>query len=222
MTWIKICGITNVLDAQEAVACGADALGFIFTESKRRIDLQSAKEIIASLPKGIEKIGVFLDEKPDKVREIAEFCGLTGLQFHGDESPGYCRSFNDFWVIKSFRVNKQIEWDKILQYTQAEAVHRILLDTHVEGIPGGTGKSFPWKLLATQKPLGVSLIIAGGITSLNATVAVEETKAFGIDVCSGVEKNPGKKDIDKLRSLIFQLKNSAEVLKNGLMVGGEI
>ena len=206
MTWVKICGITNLQDAKEAAFLGADALGFIFATSKRKVDPQKVKEIVASLPREIEKIGVFLDNGADEVREIADFCGLTGLQFHGSETPQYCKKFSDFWIIKAFRVNAHRGWDEILPYVKNNAVHRVLLDTYVEGVPGGTGKAFPWKLATAKKLVNIPVIVAGGITPLNVLSAIKEASPFGIDVSSGVEKEPGVKDVEKLKSLIQHVK----------------
>lgn len=210
MTWIKICGITNLLDAQQAVSLGADALGFIFAESKRRINPQAAKEIIGLLPEQVEKIGVFFNEEPREVENVAKFCGLTGLQFHGSETPKYCKAFVHYKVIKAFRIYKHIDWEKIIPYAASGAVDRILLDTYVKGVPGGTGKTFPWRLVShLRKNLSQDLpiIVAGGINPLNVLQAIKEAKPFGIDVGSGVERQAGVKDHEKLKQLIHQVKN---------------
>jgi len=210
MTWIKICGITNPLDAQEAVFSGADALGFIFAESKRRVNPQAAKEIIGLLPGHVEKIGVFLNEKAEEVEAVAKFCGLTGIQFHGSETPMYCKGFAQYKIIKVFRVNAHTGWEEIGPYVASGAADRILLDTHVEGIPGGTGKTFPWKLVPQlRKSLArtIPIIVAGGISPSNVLKAIKEAKPFGIDVGSGVERQAGLKDHQKLKQLIYQVKN---------------
>ncbi|WP_028306444.1 phosphoribosylanthranilate isomerase [Desulfitibacter alkalitolerans] len=211
MTWIKICGITNLLDAQEAVLLGADALGFIFADSKRKVKPQAAKEIIDLLPGHVEKIGVFLDEKAQEVEAAARFCGLTGLQLHGSESPKYCKGFAQYKVIKAFRVNERMGWEEIGPYAASGVVDRILLDTYVEGIPGGTGKTFPWRLVPQlRKSLtrDMPVIAAGGINPLNVLQAIKEANPFGIDVGSGVERQAGVKDHEKLKQLIYQVKKS--------------
>lgn len=209
MTWIKICGITNPLDAQEAVLLGADALGFIFADSKRKVKPQAAKEIIDLLPGHVEKIGVFLDEKAQEVEAVARFCGLTGLQLHGRESPEYCKGFAQYKVIKAFRVNDRMGWEEIGPYAAAGVVDRILLDTYVEGVPGGTGKTFPWRLvpqLGKSLTRDMPVIVAGGINPLNVLQAIKEANPFGIDVGSGVERQAGVKDHEKLKQLIYQVK----------------
>ncbi|MEW6624496.1 MAG: phosphoribosylanthranilate isomerase [Bacillota bacterium] len=206
MTWVKICGITNLLDAQMAVSLGADALGFIFAPSKRQVDPQTVQKIVSRLPPYTEKIGVFMDMEEQQVVKIARFCGLSGLQFHGRETPTYCKKFAGFQVIKAFRVNAQRGWDEILPYIQCNAVDRILLDTYVEGIPGGTGKTFPWKLVASFDWGNIPVVIAGGINPENVMRAICEATPFGVDVGSGVEREAGKKDHNKLVELMQEIK----------------
>jgi len=209
LTWVKICGLTNLADAKTAVLAGADALGFIFTDSKRQVRPETVKEITTSLPRQIEKIGVFINQDRQEVRRIAELCNLTGLQFHGQESPQYCREFKDYTVIKAFRVNAERGWDEILAYTQLNVVDRILLDTYVPGLPGGTGKTFPWTVVTNRKNWGnIPWIIAGGINSENVSRAIVEARPFGVDVGSGVEKEPGKKDEQKVKQLICTVRKT--------------
>ncbi|KUO51942.1 MAG: hypothetical protein APF76_06810 [Desulfitibacter sp. BRH_c19] len=217
MTWIKICGITNLPDAKKAVELGADALGFIFAPSKRQIEPEKVREIIASLPPKIEKIGVFLISDADEVKRIAEYCGLTGLQFHGSESPQYCKEIREFYqstpmdtdghrqVIKAFRVNAGKGWDEIIPYVQSCAIDKVLLDTYVEGLPGGTGRTFPWELAANFNWDNIPVIIAGGINPSNVVRAIKEADPFGVDVGSGVEREIGKKDHEKLYKLFREV-----------------
>lgn len=207
MVWVKICGITNLSDAETAIEAGASALGFIFARSRRQVAPEKVRGITQLLPGEIEKVGVFMDLEAEEVRKIADFCGLTGVQFHGGESPEYCRAFKDYTVIKAFRVNGSKGWQNIAPYIEQGAVNRILLDTFVEGMPGGTGKTFTWKLAAARDWSGVPLIIAGGITPANVLQALEEARPFGIDVGSGVEKEPGLKDRAKILELFEKLKN---------------
>ncbi|MGI6712720.1 MAG: phosphoribosylanthranilate isomerase [Bacillota bacterium] len=208
MTWIKICGITNSDDAEKAVALGADALGFIFASSLRKVLPERVREITAGLPESVEKIGVFLNHPEEQVREIAGFCRLTGLQFHGSEPLDYCMKFQDFDVIKVFRINKKIDRHEISPYLKGRAIRRIILDTFVLDKPGGTGKRFPWELVTEQDWIGVPIIIAGGITPKNARVVIRQAKPFGIDVSSGVEKKPGCKDEYKMKLLIEQVREA--------------
>ncbi len=214
MTWVKICGITNLEDAKKAAALGVDALGFIFAPSKRRVEPEKVKEIIACLPEKTEKIGVFIDRRLEEVKQIAGFCGLSGLQFHGSESPDYCKNFSKYKIIKAFRVEAHRGWDEILPYIRDNAVDRILLDTYVEGVPGGTGKTFPWELVNIHNNWGgVPLIIAGGINVSNVERLIKEVNPFGIDVGSGVEREPGKKDEEKLKELMEKVLTIQETKK---------
>lgn len=207
MTWIKICGITNLADAQLAVSFGVNALGFIFASSKRQVTGETVREIVSLLPQKVEKIGVFLDQAEEEVKGIAGSCGLTGVQFHGSEPPEYCKKFSGYRVIKAFRVNESIGWDKIAPYMGNQAINNILLDTFVPGVPGGTGRTFPWRLVREWNFFGVPVIVAGGINPSNVVRAVTEAQPFGIDVGSGVEQEPGRKEPDKLRELVNKVKN---------------
>lgn len=207
MTWVKICGLTNWDDAELVASSGANALGFIFAASKRQISPQKAKEIISYLPRDLEKVGVFMDQDSREVRKIAEYCSLTGLQFHGNEPPQYCKDFKDFTVIKAFRVNTERGWQGIATYIKTKSVDRILLDTYVPGVPGGTGKTFPWNLVNSRKNWEeIPLIIAGGLNPENVAIVIREVKPFGIDVGSGVEREPGKKDEQKIKQFIHEVK----------------
>ncbi|SMB90409.1 phosphoribosylanthranilate isomerase [Desulfonispora thiosulfatigenes DSM 11270] len=210
MTWIKICGITNIPDAKLACSLGADALGFIFAPSTRKVNPKIAQEIIKDLPFDVEKIGVFMDEDIKVVQEIAEYCGLTGLQFHGKESPKYCKNFAKYKVIKSFRIKEEQDLEKTNDYL--ENVDLILLDTYVPAVPGGTGKTFPWEIARKQVGGGVPVIIAGGINASNVNKAIRVASPFGIDIGSGVESEPGKKDKEKL-SKLFKTLNSKEEMR---------
>lgn len=204
MVWKKICGITNYDDAKLAVSLGTDAVGYIFAESKRKADRDLVKRINMRLPPKIEKIGVFVDEKEDVVHETAEYCCLTGLQFHGNESVEYCKRFDRYKVIKSFLVNKELGWDNISSYGE-KAIDYFLFDTYISGQQGGTGKAFPWSILE-GKSWSKPVIIAGGINSNNVLKVSALENVFGIDVCSGVEASPGKKDREKLIRLFQYIK----------------
>ncbi|ATW24382.1 phosphoribosylanthranilate isomerase [Candidatus Formimonas warabiya] len=206
MTWIKICGITNGADARLAVSLGVDALGFIFAPSKRQVKAERVQEIVAGLPEGPEKIGVFLDQREEEVKGIAASCRLTGLQFHGSETPEYCKRFFGYRVIKAFRVNESTGWEQIDSYLKSEAVDYLLFDTYVPGTPGGTGQTFPWKVVREQDFRGVPVIVAGGINPSNVLQAITEAQPFGIDVGSGVEEEPGRKNGDKLKELVRKVR----------------
>jgi phosphoribosylanthranilate isomerase len=191
MTRIKICGITNLEDAMAAVQCGADALGFVFAESPRRIEPKKAKEIISRVPPFINTVGVFVDEPADRVWEIALTCRLDALQFHGHESPEYCRGF-DKRVIKAFRVKDRTIVEAIVRYD----VDAVLLDSSGGG---GTGRSFDWDLV---RGIEGHIILAGGLTPDNVGEAIEKVRPYAVDVSTGVENHPGKKDRRKIEEFI--------------------
>lgn len=202
MVWIKVCGITNLQDARLVAAAGADALGFIFAPSPRRVEPERVREIIAGLPVEIAKIGVFIDEPGELVRETARICGLTGVQLHGRESPEYCRGLDGLKVIKVFRVGKEIDYHLIRPYLEPGCIRKILFDTFDDHQAGGTGKIFSWEIISREDWRGIPVIMAGGLHPGNVKEAIRVVKPYGIDVCSGVEKEPGKKDIAKVRDFI--------------------
>ncbi len=207
MLWIKVCGITNIQDAQAAVAAGADAVGFVLAASKRRVSEDIVREIIKELPNGIEKIGVFVDEKGETVKRIASYCGLTGIQLHGEESSEYCRMLSEdgYNVIKAVRVKDKIDEQQLKPYLDLNA---ILLDTYKTGQLGGTGEVFDWRAVLVYNWENTPYILAGGLHAGNVAEAVRITKPFGVDVSSGVEKEPGKKDCEKLREFIYQARQA--------------
>jgi phosphoribosylanthranilate isomerase len=202
---VKICGITNVNDAMTAVEAGADALGFVFSRaSPRYVTSGTAAEIIRALPPFISKVGVFVDPGEELVRNTVHDCGLDTLQFHGDESPAFCRQFGAK-VVKAFRVRDAESLRALVQY-HAETW---LLDSYVPGKPGGTGEQFNWALAGKAIQLGRPVILAGGLTAENVARAVREVRPFAIDVSSGVEARPGKKDPQKLKAFIRAAKQAA-------------
>ncbi len=202
MVRVKICGITNLKDALAAAKAGADALGFIFAPSPRRITPAQARLICRELPPFITRVGVFVDAPIEEVRAVVEYCGLDALQLHGSESPDCCRALGRR-VIKAFRVGDAINRDEVAHFP-ADA---ILLDTYIAGQKGGTGCTFDWQLAAGLK-LSRPLILAGGLTPENVRQAVATVQPYGVDVSSGVEKDghPGKKDPEKIRRFIAAAK----------------
>jgi phosphoribosylanthranilate isomerase len=203
-TRIKVCGITNIEDAKTAIRAGADALGFIFVESSPRyVSPEKAKEIVAQLPPFIHFVGVFVDSDPIEVEEIIDYCGLSYVQLHGREDAEYCSKLSHLAtpcrIIKAFRVGPGTLAQDFKPYE--DCVKGFLLDTFVEGQEGGTGKSFDWsmiELLSLQLPV----ILAGGLTPENAADAVRAVRPFAIDINSGVEDEPGRKNYEKLQSLV--------------------
>ncbi len=203
---IKICGITNLEDALHAAGLGADMLGFVFWErSPRSIMPEAAASIIEKLPPDIMTVGVFVDEPAARVNEIVETAGLTIAQLHGVESAEYCESMNGRY-IKALRVKDAASLCCLSGY-HAEA---ILLDTFVKGQPGGTGASFDWSLLTDMEYDG-DIILAGGLTSDNIEEALGHYLPYGVDISSGVEAAPGKKDPEKVRKFIEKVRGFKNV-----------
>ena len=220
MTWVKICATTSLHDAQMSVAVGANALGFIFAPSSRRIEVEQAGEIIAALPIEIEKIGVFVNESPGRVEDIAERAGLTGAQLHGEEPPEQMAEFRGALgqrrrIIKMLQARELLATDggRVLQaYLDArENIDAILLDSGSPAQRGGTGMPFPWEeaaRLAAAVQADVPLIIAGGLTAGNVSQAIRLFNPWGVDVVSGVEEAIGKKDEGKLRSFVAAVRRA--------------
>jgi len=204
-TRIKICGITNLADAQAAVEAGADALGFIFYEkSPRFVPLKTAAEISKQLPPFVMRVGVFVNAPEDFVlRAIAE-CNLTMLQFHGDEPPEFCTQFG-LMSMKAFRI-RDAETLKLIPNYQTDAY---LLDAFSSTTLGGTGEKFDWELAVEAQKFGKPIFLAGGLTPENVTEAVKKVQPFGVDVSSGVELSPGKKDHAKVKAFIAAAKSVA-------------
>jgi phosphoribosylanthranilate isomerase len=195
---IKICGITNLTDALAAVDAGADALGFMFYDrSKRWVTSDVVAKITRELPPFTLRVGVFVDAPADIVRKTAEVCGLTALQFHGAESPDFCCQFS-LPVIKAVRVADTSSLDQLAFY-QTSAW---LLDSAVPDQLGGTGQTGDWGLARAATKLGRPVILAGGLTPENVKQAVREVRPYGVDVSSGVESTPGRKDSQRLKLFV--------------------
>jgi phosphoribosylanthranilate isomerase len=206
-TKVKICGITNLADAQTAVAAGADALGFNFYEkSPRYISIKKAAEISKQLPPFVMRVGVFVDAEADFIlRAIAEV-GLTLLQFHGDEPPEFCTQFG-LMSMKAFRIRDEKSLEEIPNY-QTDA---FLLDAHSKSGLGGTGEKFNWDLAIEAQKFGKPIFLAGGLTPENVAEAVKKVRPFAVDVSSGVESVPGKKDHAKVKSFIEAVRHADEL-----------
>lgn len=209
-TRIKVCGMTDLHEAQEAVVLGVDALGFIFAKkSPRYVEENKAREIIRTLPPFVDAVGVFVNEEISVVREIVKRCGLTVVQLHGDESPEYCNSM-DCRVVKAFRIGSNADPEVFSAYEGA--VSGFLLDTYHANMAGGTGQVFDWRLLESVRPVG-PIILAGGLTPENVLPAIREVRPFAVDVNSGIESKPGRKDLARLKDFINQV-DSADRLQN--------
>jgi len=204
----KICGLTTVEDVAGSIAAGADALGFVFAEgSKRQISPVQAALLTRNIPVFIARVGLFVNAPPETVERIARDCRLDTLQFHGEESPEYCARFQSAArVIKAFRVR---DLASLTLEVAAYAVDSILLDAFVPGQHGGTGARFDWEIARTLSSNGTSVILAGGLDPSNVDAAIRQALPFAVDVSSGVELSPGRKDLNKVRQFIAQARLAA-------------
>lgn len=196
---VKICGITNASDAVAAVDAGADALGFMFFEqSKRHLSFAQAAEIIRELPPFVSKVGVFVNATADFVQRALSETGIDTLQFHGEETPEFCARFAPVKVIKAFRIRDAASLRECLSFRD----HAWLLDSFVDGAQGGTGVTFDWDIAIEATKLSRMVILAGGLKVETVAEGIRTVRPFGVDVSSGVESAPGKKDHEKLRAFI--------------------
>ncbi len=202
-TFIKICGITNAEDAENAVAFGADALGFIFAESPRRADPKNAKKILARIRGKALGVGVFVNESARRVEETAEYCGLDVVQLHGDETSSYCANIKVDRVIKAFRIKDIASLKAIKGY---DNVFAYLLDTFSKDTYGGTGRAFDWNIAVKAKSLGKPIILSGGLNSGNIGEAIKVIRPYGVDISSSIESEPGKKDAGLMKCIIEEIK----------------
>jgi len=195
---VKICGLTNVEDALAAIEAGADFLGFVLWEkSPRFVTIETAREIARQLPPATQRVGVFVDARVEQVMFSLRICDFGALQFHGQESPSFCQQFS-VMTIKAFRVRDAAS----LQALSGYDTDAVLLDSQVEGKPGGTGETFDWSLAAAAKKFNKPIFLAGGLTPQNVAAAVRAAHPFAVDVSSGVEAAPGKKDPRKMRDFV--------------------
>jgi len=199
---VKICGIKDIKNALVAVENGADALGFVFAPSSRQLTPEKAKKIMDTIPAGVLRVGVFVDAPISLVKEIAEYCSLTILQLHGNESVDYCRQFKKP-VIKAIRVGEKGNLYPSPELYK-ETVKAFLADTYQPHKSGGTGLSFPWREVDNIRKYG-PVILAGGLNSYNIYQALNIVSPDGVDVSSGVETD-GRKDSKKIKRFIKEVK----------------
>jgi len=197
-TRVKICGITNIEDAQIAVAAGADAIGLVFYDkSPRNVSIKMAKEITMNLSPFINCVGLFVDAEKEYVNEVLNQTAIDTLQFHGQEAEQTCAFFN-MPYIKAIRMDSTICLpEEIKKYHTARA---LLLDTYVVDVPGGTGESFDWRVI--PKELSKPIILAGGLNENNVKEAISQVHPYAVDVSGGVEREKGIKDPDKIKKFI--------------------
>ena len=199
MVRVKICGITNLKDAQTAVSYGAWALGFVFyKKSPRYISPQKAGAIIKKFTSFVTPVGVFVNEGRKSIEAVCEETGIRTIQLHGDEPPDFCGTFPGYKIIKAFRVGDSFHLKKILTFD----VNAYLFDTYQEKFFGGTGKTFHWEILKGKK-FKKPFILSGGLNPENIKSALRILRPFAVDVSSGVEKRPGLKDHGLMRDFFI-------------------
>jgi phosphoribosylanthranilate isomerase len=199
---IKICGLTRNQDVQVAVAEGVDALGFVlYAPSPRAVTAEQAALLIKHAPAFVTTVALFVDESAEEIYRILDVCSFDLLQFHGDESPEFCRQFNRPYM-KAIRVRSAEDIHRaVQQYPDTKA---LLLDAYVENLPGGTGQAFDWRLIPE---LSIPWILAGGLNANNVADAVNQVKPFAVDVSGGVEASKGIKDVQKIKDFISEVRN---------------
>ena len=198
---VKICGIRSLEEAEAALEAGADALGFNFWKpSPRYVEPEAAREIIARLSPITASIGVFVNEERDRILDLASELRLSAVQLHGDETPEFCESLRPIKTIKAIRVSQDFDLKLIRSYH----VDMVLLDANIQGSYGGTGQCIDWRIAIEAKRLA-PIILAGGLTAENVRDAITHVRPAAIDVCSGVEAEPGRKDSNKLRRFMQEV-----------------
>lgn len=223
--WIKICANTSLEDAQLAVNAGANAVGFVFAESPRRVTREQVRAIVRLLPKTIEKYGVFVDPSFDEVVETVVECGLTGVQLHTSLDPALALRLRKYFAEISGRgrlgILRVIHYDVELELQIAElqrnhAVDAVLIDSRTAKAVGGTGVAFDWR--AAQRSFlrsapHLRLIVAGGLRPENVAEAIYALQPWGVDVASGVEASPGRKDPAKVKAFVDAARNAASEIE---------
>ncbi len=196
---IKICGITNLKDAGVAVEAGADALGFVFySPSPRCIESALAKRIIAQLPPFVIPVGVFVNHDQETIRNVFDECGLAFAQLHGEETPAFCESLGRP-VLRALRLRDRGSLLALAEYKGRMGVRGFVVDAFSTEAYGGTGQTGDWSL-AREVAQAAPILLAGGLTANNVQEAIRKVQPYGVDVSSGVEKSPGQKDHDKIRT----------------------
>lgn len=213
-TRIKICGITRADDARAATDCGADAIGLVFYgKSPRAVTFDKAAAVAAVIPPFVSIVALFVDEQPDTIRQALETLPIDLIQFHGDESPHFCRQFGRPW-IKALRVREGV--DLATECARYRGARAVLLDSWQEGVPGGTGTSFDWKLAAGALPLPV--VLAGGLHAGNVGAAMRTLQPVAVDISGGVESSPGVKDVRRMQQFVAAVR-AADRQKDGVVHG---
>jgi len=205
-TRVKICGLTNILDAQNAVMAGADAIGLVFyPPSPRNVTVEQAADIAQSIPAFVTKTALFVNPTVELVQEVLAKVKIDLLQFHGDEAGAFCQQFGRSY-IKAIAMKPELDLNAVAQ--EYESSQGILLDTYKPGIPGGTGESFNWQLVPKQFPKPI--ILAGGLNPENVVTAIEQTAVWAVDVSGGVEAAKGVKSQAKMQQFMQQVMSTVK------------
>ncbi len=199
---IKICGLTRDQDVHSAVNSGADALGFVlYAPSPRAVSAEQAASLLKQVPAFVSTVALFVNESAEEIQRVLTLCPFDLLQFHGDESPEFCRQFNRPYM-KAIRVRSEEDiHHAVEQFPDAKA---LLLDAYVENLPGGTGQAFDWRLIPK---ISTPWVLAGGLTSNNVADAINQVAPFAVDVSGGVEASKGIKDSQKIQDFISEVRN---------------
>jgi phosphoribosylanthranilate isomerase len=213
--WVKICGNTSLEDAQLAADAGADAVGFVFAPSPRRVTAEQAAEITAHLPRGLEKVGVFVDATFNEIVAAVERARLTGVQLHFDATPGFTARLRTRFGA-ALRVLRVVHFDVSAAAPEIDInVDAVLVDSRTATAVGGTGKAFDWAaasktLFRNENARELRLIAAGGLTPENVAEAIATLQPWGVDVVSGVEASPGRKAPEKVRTFVANARTAAQ------------
>lgn len=199
MTQVKICGITNTEDALAAVEAGAGLLGFNFyPKSPRYVSPGDVRRIVEQLPEHVKGVGVFVNEDAEGVVRIASEAGVASVQLHGDETPQFCATLRGLSIIKALRVGKDFRVEDATKFD----TDAMLLDAYVKDFRGGTGHTFDWSIAKRTREVVRRLVLAGGLTPENVAAAVKSVRPYAVDVCSGVETAPGRKNFQLMRRFV--------------------
>lgn len=207
---VKICGLTRVEDLEVALACGVDALGFVFAQSPRKISTDVAARLLSHVPAGVLRVGLFLDQPKSEIESVLSCVSLDLLQFHGAESEQLCKSFGLPYLKAVSMQDGQSAQQAENDYPTASG---LLLDSHVAGGQGGSGKAFDWDLV---RPVRKPVWLAGGLNAANVERAISMVRPYAVDVSSGVESSPGLKDPDRIRAFVGAVRNLQEKSMKGI------
>ncbi len=209
MARVKICGITRAEDLHAACHAGADALGFVFyAKSPRCLSIEQAAALVAQMPPFVQSVGLFVDAEPAFVESVLKAAPLDLLQFHGNETPAYCRAFGRPY-LKAVRMRPGA--DLVKYCADFHDARALLLDAYVPGVPGGTGERFDWGLIPAGLPKPI--VLSGGLNPDNVGLAVETVRPWAVDVSSGVEAAPGIKDAARVAAFIENARHATNTFK---------